>query len=204
MGVSTDMKNSITALIAAALFLIAQPVSAQTEWDIDAAHSSIQFRIKHLMISNVRGAFDEFSGNILFDGENYASVSAEASIKAASINTREPKRDDHLRSADFFDTATYPGITFKSKRVEDVRGYRFKLVGELTMRGTTKEVVLDVEATPIVKGMSGESRIGVHATTRLDRQDYGIKWNRALDAGGFVVGNEVGITLDLELVRSAD
>jgi len=196
------MKNSMTALIAAVLFLIAQPLSAQTAWDIDVSHSSIQFRIKHLMISNVRGAFDEFSGNILFDGENYTSISVETSIKAASINTREPKRDDHLRSADFFDTGTYPEITFQSKRVEDVQGHRFKLVGDLNMRGTTKEVVLDVEATPIVKGMRGESRIGVHATTRLDRQDYGIKWNRTLDAGGFVVGNEVDITLDLELVKN--
>ncbi len=196
------MKNFITAAVIATLLLAAQPIAAQNAWDIDASHSSIQFRVKHLMISNVRGTFDSISGSILFDGENYASARAEAVIQTASINTREPKRDDHLRSADFFDAATHPTITFKSKRVEDIQENRFKLVGDLTMRGTTKEIVLDVEATPIVKGMRGESRVGVHATTRLDRQDYGIKWNRALDAGGFVVGNEVDIILDLELVKS--
>ncbi|MBN2318358.1 MAG: YceI family protein [Acidobacteria bacterium] len=196
------MKHSILSAIAAVLFLAVQPLTAQTAWDIDASHSSVQFRVKHLMISNVRGTFDIISGNIQFDGENYESVKAEAVIQSASINTREPKRDEHLRSADFFDTATYPTITFVSKSVEDVRGNLFKLIGDLTMRGTTKEVVLDVEATPVVKGMRGESRIGVHATTRLDRQDYGIKWNRALDAGGFVVGNEIDITLDLELVKN--
>lgn len=196
------MKNSILAAVAAILFLVLTPLKAQTSWEIDASHSSIQFRVKHLMISNVQGTFDKISGKVIFDGENYASVKAEAVIQAVSINTREPKRDDHLRSADFFDTATYPEIVFKAKRVEDIRETRFKLVGELTMRGTTKEVSLDVEATPVVKGMSGESRIGVHATTRLDRQEYGIKWNRALDAGGFVVGNEVEIILDLELVKS--
>ena len=196
------MKNYLLAAIALTLFLAVQPAQAQNAWDIDASHSSIQFRVKHLMISNVRGTFDKFSGTILFDGENYASVKAEAEIQAASINTREPKRDEHLRSADFFDTAMHPTITFKSKRVEAIEGNRFKLLGDLIMRGTTKEVLLDVEATPVVKGMGGESRIGVQATTRLDRQDYGIKWNRALDAGGLVVGNEIDITLDLELVKA--
>ena len=201
-GSETKMKHFILAAAAAVLLMAVQPLAAQDSWDIDASHSSIQFRVKHLMISNVSGTFDEISGKILFDGENIASAEAEAVIQAASINTREPKRDEHLRSADFFDTATYPTITFKSKQIENVQGNRFKLVGDLTMRGTTKEVVLDVEATQVVKGMRGESRIGVHATTRLDRQDYGIKWNRALDAGGFVVGNEVNITLDLELVKN--
>ncbi len=191
--------NNIAAVIAAFFFLPA--LAAQDVWNIDASHSSVQFQVKHLMISNVRGEFGEMSGRILFDGEDCSTVKADAVIQVASIDTREPKRDEHLRSADFFDAARYPTITYKSKRVEGVSEKKFKLVGDLTMRGITKEITLDVEATPVIKGMQGETRIGAHATTSLNRQDYGIKWNRALDAGGVVVSDEVRITLDLELVR---
>lgn len=195
-------KHMILTVVAVTLILISRPSEAQTVWDIDTSHSSVQFRVKHLMISNVRGSFDKISGKATFDGKDFASMTTEAEIQSGSINTREPKRDEHLRGADFFDTTAYPTITFKSKRVEAIRDNRFKLVGDLTMRGTTKEVILDVEASPVVKGMGGESRIGVHAVARLNRQDYGIKWNRALDAGGVVVGNQVDITLDLELVKN--
>jgi len=179
-----------------------QPAMAQSTWDIDPAHSAAQFQVRHLMISNVRGEFGKISGKVTFDGKNYATVKAEAAIEVASINTREPKRDDHLRSADFFDAASYPKITFKSKRVEGVSGRKFTLVGDLTIRGTTKEVALRVEATPIVKGMGGETRIGAQATTKVNRQDFGVKWNRTLDGGGVVVGDEVQITLDLELIQA--
>jgi len=182
--------------------LSANLAMAQDTWIIDPAHSAAQFRVRHLMISNVQGEFGKLSGKILFDGKNYATVKAEAAIEVASINTREPKRDEHLRSADFFDAAAYPKIVFVSKRVENINGNRFDLVGDLTIRGVTKLITLKVESSPIIKGMSGESRIGVHAETKLDRQDYGVKWNRAMDAGGVVVGNEVQITLDLELIRS--
>jgi len=188
--------------VAVAVILISLPLAAQTAWDIDTSHSSVQFRVKHLMISNVSGSFEKMSGKATFDGKDFASITAEALIQSGSIDTRDPKRDEHLRSADFFDTATYPTLTFKSKRVEDIRDNSLKLVGDLTMRGMTNEVILDVEASPVVKGMSGESRIGIHAVARLNRQDYGIQWNRALDAGGVVVGNQVDITLDLELVKS--
>jgi len=196
------MKN-ILAAVTAAIFMLTVPVlNAQTTWEIDTAHSSVQFRVKHMMISNVTGSFDKMSGKILFDGKDYKSVAAEAVIQSGSINTREPKRDEHLRSADFFDVEKYPTITFKSKRLENIGENRFNLVGDLTMRGIAREIVLDVEASPVIKGMSGESRIGVQATTRLNRQDFDIKWNRNLDAGGIVVGNEVNITLNLELVRN--
>jgi polyisoprenoid-binding protein YceI len=187
----------------AAFFITAQPILAQTTWNIDPAHSAAQFQVKHLMISNVRGEFGKMSGIVLFDGKDYSSVKADVVINVASINTREPKRDEHLRSADFFDAAAHPKITFKSKRVENVSGNKFNLIGDLTIRGVVKEVTLSVEATPIVKGMSGESRIGAQATTRLNRQDFGVKWNRALDTGGVVVGDEVLVTLDLELVQQA-
>ena len=187
----------------ALVFAIAlQTAIAQTTWSIDSAHSAAQFQVRHLMISNVRGEFSKMSGKVIFDGKNYATVQAEAVVEVASINTREPKRDDHLRSADFFDAATFPKITFKSKRVEGISGNRFNLIGDLTMRGVTKEIELNVEASPVVKGMNGETRMGAQATGKLNRQDFGVKWNRTLDAGGLAVGNEVQITLDLELIQS--
>ncbi len=184
------------------LMMAVQPAMAQSAWELDPAHSAAQFQVKHFMISNVRGEFSKMSGKAVFDGKNFATVQAEATIEVASINTREPKRDEHLRSADFFDAATYPKITFKSKRVQNINGNKFDLVGDLTIRGVTKEVVLNVEATPIIKGISGETRIGAQATTKVNRQNFGVKWNRALDAGGVAVGDEVQITLDLELIQA--
>lgn len=189
---------TFSAFLMAAIPLI----SAQSNWNIDPAHSAAQFQVKHLMISTVRGEFGKMSGRVAFDGKNYASIKAEAIIEVASINTREPKRDTHLRSADFFDAATYPSITFRSKRVEKIQGNNFSLIGDLTMRGVTREIVLEVEASPIIKGMGGESRIGVHASGKVNRQDYGIKWNKSLDSGGVVVSDEVQITLDLELTQA--
>ena len=195
------MKYEIMMFAAVAFLLTIQSARSQNVWNIDPSHSSAQFQVRHLMISNVRGEFGKLSGQILFDGEDFSSLKAEAEIQVASIDTSEPKRDEHLRSADFFDAANHPTMVFKSKRVEGVNDKKFKLVGDLTMRGVTKEIALDVEATPIIKGMRGEARIGAQATTRLNRQDYGIQWNRALDAGGVVVSDEVRITLDLELIR---
>ena len=195
------MRLATLATVSVALLLITSTAMAQSTWNIDPAHSAAQFQVKHLMISTVRGEFGKLSGTVSFDGKNYSSIKTEATIDVASINTREKKRDDHLRSADFFDAANYPTIIFKSKRVEAVQGNNFNLVGDLTMRGVTKEIALAGEATPMIKGMGGETRIGAHATGKLNRQDYGIKWNHALDSGGVVVSDEVQITLDLELVR---
>jgi polyisoprenoid-binding protein YceI len=193
------MKLMKLAILAAAMSAVIRPAVAQSVWNIDPAHSAAQFQVKHLMISTVRGEFGKMSGKVSFDGKNHATLKAEAVIDVASINTREKKRDDHLRSPDFFDASTYPTMTFKSKRVENIRGTSFSLVGDLTMRGVTREIILEVEATPIVKGMGGESRIGAHATGRLNRQDFGVKWNKSLDSGGVVVSDAVQITLDLEL-----
>jgi polyisoprenoid-binding protein YceI len=190
-----------TIAVAITTFFFLPALAAQDVWNIDTSHSSIQFQVKHLMISDVRGEFRKMSGQILFDGKGYSTVKADVVIQVASIDTRESKRDEHLRSADFFDAARYPTIIFKSKRVEGISERKFNLVGDLTMRGVTKEVTLDVEATHAIKGMQGETRIGAQATALLNRQDYGIKWNRALDAGGVVVSDEVRIILNLELVR---
>ncbi len=196
------MNRTILAVFTAALLFAIRPATAQSNWDIDPSHSAAQFQVKHLMISNVKGEFGKMSGKAVFDGKNYGTVKADATIEVASINTREQKRDEHLRSADFFDATAHPTITFKSKRVEGISGHKFNLVGDLTMRGVTKEVTLNVEATPAIKGMRGETRMGAQATARLNRQDFGVKWNRALDAGGVVVGDEVQITLDLELTQA--
>lgn len=185
----------------AALALVAPVFAQPAKWDVDSAHSASQFAVKHLTVSTVRGQFGRTAGSVLWDGRDYETVVAEATIDATTIDTREPKRDEHLKSADFFDVARFPTITFKSKRVEGVSGNRFKLVGDLTMRGVTKEVVLDVEATAVVKGARGESRVGAYATGRINRQDFGVSWSRTLDAGGLVVANEVDIVLDLELVK---
>ncbi len=191
------------AILPAAFLLFALPAAAQSTWNIDPAHSAAQFQVKHLMISTVRGEFGKMSGNVAFDGKDFSTIKAEAVVDVASINTREKKRDDHLRSADFFDAANYPTITFRSKRVENVKGNNFNLIGDLTMRGVTREIVLEVEATPVIKGMGGESRIGAHATGKVNRQDFGVKWNRSLDSGGVMVSDEVQIILDLELTRES-
>ena len=169
-------------------------------WQLDPLHSAAHFSVRHMMVSNVRGQF-KLTGSVTVDPHDFRNSTVEALIDASTIDTREPARDKHLRSADFFDAANYPTLTFKSKRVEAVQGNNFNLVGDLTMRGVTKEIALAVESTPIIKGMGGETRIGAHASGKLNRQDYGIKWNRALDSGGVVVSDEVQITLDLELVR---
>jgi polyisoprenoid-binding protein YceI len=187
---------AVTALLAAV------PAVAQTAtWKIDSAHSASQFAVKHLVISTVRGQFGKTTGSVQFDGQDYKTIVAEATIDVASVDTREEGRDKHLRSADFFDAEKFPTITFRSKRVEGVSGNRFKLVGDLTIRGVTKEVTLDVEATPIIKGTRGESRVGAHATGRINRQDFGVSWSRTMDAGGLVVANEVDLIIDLELIR---
>jgi polyisoprenoid-binding protein YceI len=191
----------VPLMVLAAVLIAALQLPAQSAWKIDPAHSAAQFQVKHLMISTVRGEFTKTSGTVTFDGKDYSTIKVDAVIQTASINTREPKRDEHLRSADFFDAATHPTITFKSKQAQDVRGNKFKLVGDLTIRGVTKQIALDVEATPVVKGMNKERRIGAQAAARINRQDFGVKWNRTLDSGGVVVGNEVQIVIDLELTQ---
>jgi len=198
------MMTRIGVMTAAAVLAASLPAAAQgTTWQIDAAHSQATFQVRHLMVTNVRGDFGKMSGKIDWDGKSFATVKADATIDVASVNTREQKRDDHLRSPDFFDAATHPSITFKSKRAEVAGPKKFKLVGDLTMRGVTKEVTLDVEATDIVKDPRGGLRIGAQATTTINRQDFGVKWNRTLDTGGVVVGDEVKIMIDLALVQAA-
>lgn len=172
-------------------------------YQIDPAHSSAAFSIKHMMIAKVHGAFEKMSGQLTFDPAQPSKAQVEATIETASINTREPQRDTHLKSADFFDVEKFPTITFKSKRVEGAVG-DLKVVGDLTIHGVTKEIVLDVDGpSEELKDPWGNSKIGVSATTKIKRKDYGLTWNAALEAGGVLVGDDVNITLDLQFVKQA-
>lgn len=192
-------------LAAAMLVALAAPSSAQTAaWSIDPAHSAAQFAVRHMMISNVKGEFGKISGTAEFDGKDVSTLSVQATIDATSINTRVSDRDTHLKSADFLDVAKFPTITFVSRKVQPVTAGRFKLIGDLTIRGVTREVALDVEGpTPEIKDQRGNVRIGASAATKINRKDFGVLWNRAMDSGGVVVGDEVAITIDLELTRKA-
>jgi polyisoprenoid-binding protein YceI len=175
-----------------------------TQWQIDPAHSAAHFSVRHLMISNVRGEFTKLSGSAVLNPVDPSKSTVEVTIQTASINTREPQRDEHLRSADFLDVANYPTITFKSKRNEAVELEYYKLTGDLTIRGVTKEVTLDVEGpTPPVKDPWGNVRAGVTASTKINRKDFGLVWNALVEGGGVMVGDEVKITLEAELIQQA-
>lgn len=195
------MTRTLLAITAAALLAPAAPAAAQT-WQIDGTHSQATFAVRHLMVATVRGEFGKMSGTVDYDGKDLSTLKVDATIDASTINTREAKRDAHLKSADFFEVEKYPTITFTSKRAEPASAGKFRLVGDLTMKGVTKEVVLDVEGpTEPIKGMGGETRVGATATTTINRKDFGLTWNRNLDGGGVVVGDEVKVTIDLSLVQ---
>jgi polyisoprenoid-binding protein YceI len=175
-----------------------------TQWQIDPAHSAAHFSVRHLMISNVRGEFTKLSGSALLNPADPAKSTVEITIEAASVNTREPQRDEHLRSADFFDVANYPTLTFRSKRIEALGAENFKLTGDLTIRGVTKEATFDVEGpTPPVKDPWGNIRAGVTASAKINRKDFGLVWNALTEAGGFVVGDDIKITIEAELIQQS-
>ena len=173
------------------------PVAAEPAvWQIDASHSTAEFAVKHLMIATVKGRFGGISGTITTGAE--PSVVAE--IDATTIDTREPKRDAHLRSADFFDVDRFPSLTFRSRKIDDVREGGFRLIGELTMRGVTKEIALEVTEEGRAADPWGGSRVAFSGTAKLDRRDFGLTWNHALETGSVLVGNDVRITLEIEAV----
>jgi len=173
-------------------------------YDIDTSHSSVTFRVRHMMVANVRGELGQVSGHVVFDETDPTRSSVEATIDVKAINTRDPKRDEHLRSADFLDAANHPTITFKSTRVQAGKGDNLFVTGQLTIRGITREVTLDVEApTPEVADPWGNIKRGVSARARLNRKDYNVVWNATLDGGGILVGEEITIDLEIELGRKA-
>lgn len=187
----------------AVLALLALPALAAAEtWSIDADHSSVGFTVRHMMVSNVKGSFGTFSGTVEVDEKDIAGSKVSVTIDAASINTGVAKRDEHLRSADFFDTARYPTVTYVSKKVEKSGKDRLKVYGDLTLRGVTRPVVLDVEGpTAAYRDPWGKTRRGASATAAINRRDFGLTWNKVIEAGGVLVGDEVKIILEMEFIR---
>jgi polyisoprenoid-binding protein YceI len=174
-------------------------------YQIDPAHSSAQFTVRHMMITNVHGGFKKVSGSVVYDAENPANSSVNAEIDAASINTNEEQRDTHLRSGDFLDVDNFPTITFRSTKVEKSGDDEFKVTGDLTIHGVTRPVVLNVEGpAPEGKDPWGNTRTGATATTKIKRSDFGLTWNAALETGGILVGDDLKIELDLSLIKAAD
>ncbi|HEY8256922.1 MAG TPA: YceI family protein [Gemmatimonadales bacterium] len=177
------------------------PTTNLTQWEIDPSHTSAHFGVRHMMVSTVRGEFTKVSGTVQIDARDLSRSSVHVVIDAASINTRDPQRDAHLRSADFLDVDNHPTIEFDSTRIIRDSG-SLKLVGDLTIRGVTREVTLDVEDAGVeLKDPWGGVRRGASAKTRVNRKDFGLQWNVALEAGGFVVGDDVRIEIDVELVK---
>jgi polyisoprenoid-binding protein YceI len=175
---------------------------ATTTWQIDPAHSVIGFEVKHLMISKVRGRFGTVSGTIQLDEADVSKSSVTAEIDVTTIDTREAQRDGHLRSADFFDVENFPAITFRSTRVERAGEDRATVVGDLTIRGVTREVKLSVEEEGTAKDPWGGDRIAFSATAKIDRRDFGLTWNQALETGGVLVANEIKLILDVQAVKA--
>lgn len=179
------------------------PQAATATWNIDPVHSVAEFRVRHMMISNVKGQFTGVSGALTLDEADVTRSSVQASIETASINTREAQRDTHLRSADFFDVENFPTLSFQSTRISRKAGGDLAVEGDLTIRGVTRKTVFDVEGpTAPAKDPWGNTRVGLSATTKIKRADFGLTWNAALEAGGILVGDEVTITLDVQFVKA--
>jgi polyisoprenoid-binding protein YceI len=170
-------------------------------WNVDPTHSSVEFQIKHLKIATVRGRFKEFEGTISA-AEDIDQSRVSGIVKAASIDTNEPTRDEHLRSPDFFDTENYPEIRFASKRIEPLGGPRFRVVGDLTIKDVTREVELEATVEGVERDPFGNERLGVSARGTINRMDFGLRWQRTLESGGFLLGDEVKIIIDVSAIHA--
>lgn len=202
MTKGTAMRHRWRSVFGLLVLVLAVPaVAAAQTWVIDPAHTVSGFTVRHMMVTNVTGVFETTQGTIEYKLGDPKSVKADIVIEAKTINTRNGKRDDDLRSDNFLNAAKYPTITFRSKRVQNVRADGFDLVGDLTIRDVTREVVLKVEGpSQPVKDPQGNQRVGANATAVINRKDFGVMWNRALEAGGVVVGDDVKINLEIEAI----
>ena len=195
------MRRYIRSMVLLSILLIPVLTEAAT-WQIDPAHSSVGFMIRHLTVSNVKGSFNKAQGAITIDDKDITSLRVEISIDASSVDTGHAQRDEHLRGPDFFDVTKYPTITFVSKKVSKTDLNKLKVEGELTIHGVTKAITVEVEGpTSEIKDPWGNFRRGATATSKINRRDFGIIWNKVLDTGGLVVGDEVNIYVEVELVR---
>lgn len=186
--------------------VLSAPAFAQAStWEIDPVHTAIEFSVRHMMVSTVKGQFEKVKGKLELDEKDVTKSTVEVSIGIASVSTHEPKRDAHLVSPDFFDVAKFPTATFKSTKVQKAGKNKLKVTGDLTLHGVTKPVVLEVEGpTEAYKTPFGTTVRGVHATVKIDRKDFEIGWNKVLDNGGVMVGNEVSLELNAELSEKAE
>jgi polyisoprenoid-binding protein YceI len=195
------MKNVISKIATVALLLLPALASAST-WQIDPDHTNIQFKVRHLMVSNVKGVFHKFSGVVEVDDKDMTRSKVTIAIDTASVDTGVAKRDEDLRSDHFFDVVKYPTMTFASRKVEKIGADNLKVTGDLTIHGITREVVLDVEGpSAAIKDPWGGMRRGASAATKINRKDFGLIWNKVLETGGVVVGEDVTINLEVELVK---
>jgi polyisoprenoid-binding protein YceI len=177
--------------------------TATTTWNIDPVHSHAEFKVRHMMISNVKGQFKGITGTLKRDSSDLTKSAAEISIDAATINTGDGQRDAHLKSADFFDVEKFSTLTFKSNRVSKNKDGVLTVAGELSIHGVTRNVVLEVEGpSPEMKDPWGNTRIGASATTRINRKDFGLTWNTGLETGGILVGDDVNINLDIQFIKA--
>ena len=197
------MRKMFTASRLMLALLLALPaVAGASTWNIDADHSNIEFKVRHLMVSNVKGVFGKLRGVVDIDDKNIAKSRVDVTIDTDSVSTGVTKRDEHLKSADFFDVARFPTMTFVSTKVVQNGKDRLKVSGNLTLHGVTRPVLLDLEGPSAdSKDPWGNTRRGVSATTRINRKDFGLGWNKALETGGVVVGDEVTISLEVEMVK---
>jgi len=201
------MKKTLASLMLStlALPLLSLGVAHASEWDIDGSHTTAQFAVKHLAISTVKGTFDKVGGTLSLDDKDITKSKVEVTIDPASIDTREPKRDAHLKSPDFFDVAKFPTMTFKSTKVEKAGKNKLKVTGDLTMHGVTKPVTLAVDGpTAEIKSPFGTTVRAVSLTGKLNRKDWGLGWNKVLETGGLVVSEEVQLDISAELVKKAE
>lgn len=196
------MKTRIV-LAAALLMVLNLSAKAQTVWQLDKSHSNVNFSVAHLVVSETSGRFKTFDAKVIAKSDDFVDSEIEFTIDAASINTEDEKRDAHLRSADFFDVAKYPQIVFKSKSFKKLDGKNYKLVGDLTLHGVTKEVTLDVVYNGTAKSPFGATHAGFKVMGKINRTDFGLKWNKALDNGGVLVGEEVSLVCNIELVKKS-
>lgn len=197
------MRNVLRSAVGVLALALVLPVSARAEtWVIDPAHTVSGFTVRHMMIANVTGVFEVTKGTIEYRPGDPGSVKADITIEAKSVNTRIGRRDDDLRSDNFFSAEKFPTLAFRSKRVQNVRAEGFDLVGDLTIRDVTREVVLKVDGpTEPIKDPQGNRRVGATASTTINRKDFGVMWNRTIEAGGVVVGDEVKINLEVEAIE---
>lgn len=188
----------------AGIVAAANPALSAEGWKIDPSHSSAQFSVRHMMISNVRGEFSGVSGTVQLDPKHPDESKVDATIDVSTVNTREAKRDEHLKGADFFDVAKYPTMTFKSKKVTAAGSGHLKMAGDLTLHGVTKEVTLDVEGPSAeIKDGHGGTRVGASATATINRKDFGISYGGKMpDGGGLMIGEEIPITIDIEMLKT--